>query len=560
MDQVPYLPGLLPDVFGNTPDRPDDFDDQRDLDGAACRAAALRYVALGWSIIPLCPPDHACCSRQHINSCGDKQGKRPLIDWKDCMDTPPTAADVRSWWERWPRANPGLVLGHVSRVIRIDVEGPLGEEELLRRADGDLPETVCFRSGRRDGTGRGLLYAPPEGAAMKTTRKPLAVGQELRLQTRGAQTVLPPARHRSGGLYAWLPGCSPWETRVAPAPAWLMRELEEAAGGTRNGTPHRTLADWENLFSGVDHGARNDTATVVIGKMLAHVGDIDNPGAVQSVYLAAQAVNRQNDPPMCDEELQKAFLSILRSEKAKRARRDLEELDRVVSLQIQESSDPTPDGTHDDGGEPSLPDWHLVVVESNPPEYLLRSPYWSACAKLAGGYVRLTEEELLAWRRVKESIPRAVFAQTGLIVPPVIRGWSLPDGQLQQLMATAERRAAIPEMNADLVILAFIYRYLTAATAPRTDDDGTTLLPESGRPWRSPDGSVTFKLEHLIEHARFSRQEWGRREITAVLHTHAEQTYPDRTRWWRVTDAGMFRLASLTAERQEPPPQQEHAG
>ena len=43
----------------------------------------------------------------------------------------------------------------------------------------------------------------------------------------GSQTILPPSRHPSGGLYTWEPGCSPEEMGLAPAPAWLVERLRQ---------------------------------------------------------------------------------------------------------------------------------------------------------------------------------------------------------------------------------------------------------------------------------------------------------------------------------------------
>src|SRR5262249_49534611 len=58
---------------------------------------------------------------------------------------------------------------------------------------------------------------------------------ELRFQAKGAQTVLPPSRHKDGGLYEWLPGRSPDDIPLAPAPRWAVERWSAA----KKVTPHR---------------------------------------------------------------------------------------------------------------------------------------------------------------------------------------------------------------------------------------------------------------------------------------------------------------------------------
>jgi hypothetical protein len=103
----------------------------------------------------------------------------------------------------------------------VDVEGDAGEAELLRRSGGDLPATWEFTSGK----GRGLLYAIPAGATLRTTSKWLEIGQELRLQAKGTQTVLPPSRHPNGRLYHWRAGHGPGEIEAATMPKWMIERM-----------------------------------------------------------------------------------------------------------------------------------------------------------------------------------------------------------------------------------------------------------------------------------------------------------------------------------------------
>jgi hypothetical protein len=214
------------------------YHQQRAEDGRACLAAALDYLRRGWPVLALCPPDHVGVGRGHGRVCKDTSwGKAPLICWKAYQTGLPTAEEVLGWWRYWPTANLGMALGGPSRLARLDVDGPLGETELTRLSGGDLPPTLEFHSGRTNG-GRGLLFRIPEGQAWRTKKEGSAIGEELRIQALGAQTVLPPARHRAGALYVWLPGRSPAEREPAPAPGWLVQRM--TAPAARRPRPART--------------------------------------------------------------------------------------------------------------------------------------------------------------------------------------------------------------------------------------------------------------------------------------------------------------------------------
>src|SRR5262249_34277386 len=134
--------------------------------GAECLSEALRLHAKGWPVLALCPPDHVGVGRSHGRNC-QSPGKAPLILCKQYQSELPTVEDVRGWWKQTPLANVGVARGGPGRLLRLDVDGPLGETELLHLSGGDLPLTAEFVSGRANG-GRGLLYLILEGAVWKT--------------------------------------------------------------------------------------------------------------------------------------------------------------------------------------------------------------------------------------------------------------------------------------------------------------------------------------------------------------------------------------------------------
>ncbi len=90
--------------------------------GAACLAVALDLVARGMAPTCCCDPEHISVGRTHGQQC-TSPGKSPMHPWKAWQTRLPTEAEARAWWQRHPIGNVGLVLGQISGVVRVDVDG-----------------------------------------------------------------------------------------------------------------------------------------------------------------------------------------------------------------------------------------------------------------------------------------------------------------------------------------------------------------------------------------------------------------------------------------------------
>jgi hypothetical protein len=192
-----------------------------------CLKAALGYLGRGWAALAVCPPDHRDVPPFHRAAC-QKPGKRPLGPWKAWQTRLPTQDEVVAQWELVPDANVGVVLGPVSRLVGVDVDGEEGERILGELSGGDLPRTLTFATGR----GRRLLYAIDRDGDVPT-RTLSGRGGEVKILAAGTLTVMPRSRHAGGKKYCWLRRRGPGDIRAARAPEWLRRRQQ--GEGSREG-------------------------------------------------------------------------------------------------------------------------------------------------------------------------------------------------------------------------------------------------------------------------------------------------------------------------------------
>lgn len=252
------------------------------MKSARVKELALRYLSLGWSVIPLRPKD-----------------KRPLVRWQQYQHRLASEQEVRGWFDIWPSANVGVVTGAVSGIVVLDVDPQHGGDESLHEFEevhGPLPHTVEAVTG---GGGRHVYFAYP-GVFIRN-RVGLEAGIDLRSD--GGYIVAPPSVHPSGHRYIWKRSHHPSSTPLADMPNWLIKEATSQA--QRKGHP---LTHWRMLVrQGVEEGERNNTIASMAGHLLWH--DVD-PRVVLDLLLCWNAVRCR--PPLSDEEVARTVDSIIR--------------------------------------------------------------------------------------------------------------------------------------------------------------------------------------------------------------------------------------------------------
>jgi len=125
----------------------------------------------------------------------------------------PDDAEIREWWEKWPKARIGLVTGQVSGVVVVDIDGEAGEEFLKGK---ELPPTCCVRTAR----GKHLYFKYPDFYVHNYVK---VNGLDIR-GDRG-YVILPPSSHHAGKEYEWV--ISPEEESPASMPGWLVELIKE---------------------------------------------------------------------------------------------------------------------------------------------------------------------------------------------------------------------------------------------------------------------------------------------------------------------------------------------
>jgi hypothetical protein len=357
---------------------------------------------------------------------------------------------------------------------------------------------------------------------------------------------LPRVLRPVGSINAKIPGCpvpvillqADWERRYDPS------DFESFVVGIHPQRQTRTDRDFDQMLAGVGEGARNETAAIVIGKLLASAGNLDDDEVVKTQYRFVSAWNSNNRPPMMEGELRTTFLSILKAEK--RQRRDKPtNFDKFVAQQMTESEEKQrsqKEPPKSNGAETKLPDWHLVIVKSDPAEYLLRSPLWSHSTDIENGYIELTAKQLCSWRAVAEQ----ALAQAQVAVDLKLKNWN--SNHLRRLLDSAERRDTEPEAKRKVYIAARFLDFLCLAKVPVQPDEGMVIHETSPCPIELENGDVLVKLSSLKKKARLDNEDFTHKEITVFLSNHAVPIFQNKRRWWKFSKNHLFEMGRNTGE------------
>lgn len=262
-------------------------------------AWAIAYRKVGWCVLPA-------------------MNKHPLPNlgrWGEKYKTElPSLEQIEEWFADAPDdAQIALITGKISNVSVIDIDthkegcngkkggacecNPENVESLRRKFDLTLSSIT--------GSGGHHLFFQYEESL------PSSVGRahpQIDTRNDGGVIILPPSKHdRLNAYYEW-DAMTPWTpanvSSKAHFPKEFLKELKQKA-----------KIDWNSAVNGVGQGKRNAVTAAMAGKLLSHAFHKEDPEVAWSLLWAW---NKQNSPPLTDEELATTFKSIFKAEHTRR--------------------------------------------------------------------------------------------------------------------------------------------------------------------------------------------------------------------------------------------------
>lgn len=234
---------------------------------------AISYLKRGWSVLP----------------CG--KNKIPLIPWTEFQNRFPTEEEVKSWFEKYPEAQVGIICGPISNLTVVDIE-QFGDPS-------ELPQdTMIVETG---GKGYHYYYSYEPSITNKARIKKLTD-----VRSKGGFVVAPGSVSEKGP-YTILQ-----DVPLLPFPKELFPEKVDIFQYPiqNNFTPRGVIRD----YPGYGKGSRNDEMAKYIGYILTqfHPADWETTG-----LDVIKKANEKNTPPLPPYELMATFNSIKTTERKK---------------------------------------------------------------------------------------------------------------------------------------------------------------------------------------------------------------------------------------------------
>mgnify|MGYP001586499620 FL=1 len=251
---------------------------------------ALKYIAAGFPVIPLCWPisGQCACGRGHVERA---IGKVPLTE-HGLKDATLTQQGVKEYWGRWPKANIGVVIPPGYFVLDLDVEHNGFESigRLQQTENFELTPTLMITTGSG-----GQHYWYKTSQTIRNTARLVGYGG-LDIRGQGGYVVAPPSIHRNGLSYQIPPV---WDGPITEAPAKLVELCLRPAA-----IPASISQQGNILYL---EGQRND-------RLSRDAGAMRRRGlSEEAIYAALQVVNQEQcQPPLAESEVRNISKSISR--------------------------------------------------------------------------------------------------------------------------------------------------------------------------------------------------------------------------------------------------------
>lgn len=492
------------------------------------REAVIDYAERGWLVVPVHEPTETGCSCHRGADCA-AAGKHPRIpEWQNrCSHFEST---VNGWLDDWPDMNVGIKLGRESDIIDIECDSEEIEAALVDLFGGKPPETPMFAASR--GNHRLFRWTPE----MPNTDKAVFFhrGIEFRLGGggMGAQSIFPPSVHKSGAVYKWI--VHPDECEIQElSPEFVARLRADMERTGAPGGKKKPFKEFVSLASGVQEGGRKVGATRLIGKLLRSLGNVGTaagditdggyPEPVQVAVTLIKAWNLQNKPPLDEEELFDAFVSILSAE---RGRRRKEGPKNEENNSDEENFFPRVD----DHETMEKLGWKLVAERGEPAMFRIFSPLWVDSAP--EGYITVKSAQILS----PQSIQNAAISQAKKVLPKLFKSWWSGDskkgsewgGALQVLLDADNEVAADQETNPYGIALQWLHDMAIAAPSGDPNNPDDAVLPIIKH-----NGTVRFSFQQASSDLRSVDKEITQSVLRRVLEDLGAREERICNRRWR---------------------------
>ncbi|MBM4222890.1 MAG: DUF3987 domain-containing protein, partial [Gammaproteobacteria bacterium] len=216
---------------------------------------AIFYASMNLPIIPLYEPTiNGQCSC--YNPACSSPGKHPRTV-NGLKDASTDILTIQSWWNKWPKANIGIITGKLSGKIVIDIDpknGGLTSLEHLEEIYSDIP-------GAKVKTGGNGFHFYLEHPITKMIKNKVNIMPGIDIRGDGGYIVAPPSTHYTGGVYEWL---SPISNSVN-IPEWFFNLYDQNHSIEKNTSKKLTI----------ESGGRNNFLTSVAGSLKKHGLDRD---------------------------------------------------------------------------------------------------------------------------------------------------------------------------------------------------------------------------------------------------------------------------------------------
>jgi hypothetical protein len=243
--------------------------------------AAIKYLDMGYSVIPLRPGD-----------------KRPMIKWEPFQKERPTRQMLVSWWSREPKANVGIVTGRVSDLCVIDCDTP--------EAYGMVSEIMGDQSAPTTRTPRGgnhVLCSYEDGVTIGSDPE-----QKIDWRGEGGYIVAPPSVRSDGAAYEWI---TPLDAAAKPKLfIYIIKKLNIRIDQSNYADPTKTATATNN------HNSHKQPQLFIEGRRdndLFHVANCLKLGGCEDHYirqtleLLGSACNPPFDPREINTKIESAI-------------------------------------------------------------------------------------------------------------------------------------------------------------------------------------------------------------------------------------------------------------